>query len=157
MEKRKHFHSLWSQYSFGAAALQLTNQPEFFCVTMMTNGIYITTHSILLNNSWTCRMLCSSIDCWTLIYKKVIQFFVVGVLLWGTSWFLLKQLVLPGGYIFSMAAVVIVGYVFGHTLERYTTIHPVVGMTFVGALYRNIGTSNFLDHPVANAIDFHLR
>lgn len=56
-----------------------------------------------------------------------------------------------------MSAAVIVGYIVGHTLERYTTINPVVGMTLTGALYRNFGPTNFLQNPVADVIDFHLR
>ncbi|XP_075992174.1 sodium/hydrogen exchanger 9B2-like isoform X2 [Anticarsia gemmatalis] len=56
-----------------------------------------------------------------------------------------------------MVVVVIVGYIFGHTLERLTTINPVVGMTLTGALYRNFGPPNFLQNPAANLIDFHLR
>lgn len=56
-----------------------------------------------------------------------------------------------------MTGVVIAGYVFGHTLERYTTINPVVGMTLIGALYRNLGPPCFLDNPVADVIDFQLR
>ncbi|GBP41247.1 hypothetical protein EVAR_30685_1 [Eumeta japonica] len=77
--------------------------------------------------------------------------------LWGTSWFLLKETVLPGGYLFSMSTVVITGYIFGHTLERFTTIPPLVGMTLIGAIYRNFGPTNFLENAVANDIDYHLR
>lgn len=56
-----------------------------------------------------------------------------------------------------MTGVVLAGYTVGHTLERYTTINPVVGMTLIGALYRNFGPPNFLENPVADIIDFHLR
>ncbi|KOB75449.1 hypothetical protein OBRU01_07499, partial [Operophtera brumata] len=56
-----------------------------------------------------------------------------------------------------MTGVVLAGYTVGHTLERYTTINPVVGMTLIGALYRNFGPPNFLENPVADVIDFHLR
>ncbi|CAH2243116.1 jg14412 [Pararge aegeria aegeria] len=49
------------------------------------------------------------------------------------------------------------GYIFGHTLERYTTISPVVGMTLIGALCRTLVPVNFLENPTADAIDFHLR
>lgn len=56
-----------------------------------------------------------------------------------------------------MTGVVIAGYIFGHTLERFTTINPVVGMTLTGALYRNFGPPNFLKDPTADLIDYHLR
>lgn len=65
--------------------------------------------------------------------------------------------VLPGKSLFSMSAIVIVGYIFGHTLERYTTVNAVVGMTLIGALYRNLGPPNFLDDKVADVVDYHLR
>lgn len=80
-----------------------------------------------------------------------------GLTLWCTSWFVFKDVVLPGGFLFNMTGVVIAGYSVGHTLERYTTINPVVGMTLIGALYRNFGPPNFLENPVADVIDFHLR
>ncbi|KAG7311612.1 hypothetical protein JYU34_002660 [Plutella xylostella] len=80
-----------------------------------------------------------------------------GLLLWGSSWFLFKDAVSPGGFAFKMAAVTAVGYICGHTLERYTTITPMVGMTLVGAVYRTFGGENFLENPAADAIDFHLR
>ncbi|KAG6446275.1 hypothetical protein O3G_MSEX004333 [Manduca sexta] len=80
-----------------------------------------------------------------------------GLTLWGTSWFIFKELVIPGGYLLSMSGVVMAGYIFGHTLERYTTINSVVGMTLIGALYRNFGPTNYLNNPNADAIDFHLR
>lgn len=80
-----------------------------------------------------------------------------GLTLWGTSWFVFSDAVLPGGFAFNMTVVVISGYVFGHTLERHTTLNPIVGMTAVGALYRNLGPPSFLENPVANSIDFHLR
>ncbi|CAH0700698.1 unnamed protein product [Spodoptera exigua] len=89
--------------------------------------------------------------------KQYIAVFICGLTLWGTSWFIFKDAVLPDGYLFNMSGVVIAGYIFGHTLERYTAIHPVVGMTLAGALYRQFGPPNFLDNPSADLIDFHLR
>nr|XP_037866608.1 sodium/hydrogen exchanger 9B2 isoform X4 [Bombyx mori] len=89
--------------------------------------------------------------------KQYIGVLICGLTLWGTSWFLFKDAVLPGSYIFNMSGVVIAGYCFGHALERFTTINPVVGMTFMGALYRNLGPTNFLENSTANSIDFHLR
>ncbi|XP_021189295.3 sodium/hydrogen exchanger 9B2 isoform X1 [Helicoverpa armigera] len=89
--------------------------------------------------------------------KQYVGVFLCGVTLWGSSWFLLKDSVLPDGYLFKMAGVVIAGYMFGQTLERYTTINPVVGMTLTGALYRYFGPPNFLESPTADLIDFHLR
>ena len=83
--------------------------------------------------------------------------FFSGLTLWGISWFLFKDAVLPDGYLFNMCGVVIAGYMLGHTIERYTTINPVVGMTLTGALYRYFGPPNFLDNPNADLIDFHLR
>ncbi|XP_072936431.1 sodium/hydrogen exchanger 9B2-like isoform X2 [Epargyreus clarus] len=56
-----------------------------------------------------------------------------------------------------MTAVAVSGYVLGHTLERYTTINPVVGMTLAGVLFRNLASWNHLEDPVANNFDFHLR
>ncbi|KAF9812091.1 hypothetical protein SFRURICE_021448 [Spodoptera frugiperda] len=89
--------------------------------------------------------------------KQYISVFLCGLTLWGTSWFIFKDAVLPDGYLFNMSGVIIAGYIFGHTLERYTTIHPIVGMTLTGALYRHFGPPNFLDNPSADLIDFHLR
>ncbi|XP_047987570.1 sodium/hydrogen exchanger 9B2-like isoform X2 [Leguminivora glycinivorella] len=89
--------------------------------------------------------------------KQYLGVFLCGVTLWGSSWFILRDAVLPGGYLFKMAAVVAAGYVAGHTLERYTTLNPVVGMTLVGALYRNLGADNYLQNPAADALDYHLR
>lgn len=89
--------------------------------------------------------------------KQYTAVLICGLTLWGTTWFLLKENVLPGGYLFNMGGVVIAGYVVGHTLERFTTINPVVGMTLMGAFYRNIGPSSFLSHPSADLIDYHLR
>ncbi|CAB3231154.1 unnamed protein product [Arctia plantaginis] len=83
--------------------------------------------------------------------------FLCGLTLWGSSWFLLKDSILPDGSLFNMMGVVIAGYIFGHTLERFTTINPVVGMTLTGALYRNFGPPNFLKDPAADLIDYHLR
>lgn len=80
-----------------------------------------------------------------------------GLTIWGTSWFLFKDAVLPDGYLFNMCGVVITGYMLGHTIERHTTINPVVGMTLVGALYRYFGPPNFLENSSADIIDFHLR
>ncbi|XP_028041978.1 sodium/hydrogen exchanger 9B2-like isoform X2 [Bombyx mandarina] len=89
--------------------------------------------------------------------KQYIGVLICGLTLWGTSWFLFKDAVLPGSYIFNMSGVIIAAYCFGHALERFTTINPVVGMTFMGALYRNLGTTNFLENSTADSIDFHLR
>ncbi|KAL0894688.1 hypothetical protein ABMA27_013233 [Loxostege sticticalis] len=89
--------------------------------------------------------------------KQYVGVLICGLTLWGSSWFVFKDAVIPGGFIFNMTGVVIAGYVFGHTLERYTTINPVVGMTLIGALYRNLGPPCFLDNPVADVIDFQLR
>ncbi|XP_063617754.1 sodium/hydrogen exchanger 9B2-like isoform X1 [Cydia splendana] len=89
--------------------------------------------------------------------KQYLGVFICGVTLWGSSWFLLRDAVLPGGYLFKMAGVVAAGYITGHTLERYTTLNPVVGMTLIGALYRNLGTENYLQNPAADALDYHLR
>lgn len=83
--------------------------------------------------------------------------FCPGLTIWCSSWFLLKDAVLPGEYLFRMTAVVIAGYIAGHTLQRYTTLPPLVAMTLVGALYRNLGSDNFLENEVASSIDFHLR
>lgn len=80
-----------------------------------------------------------------------------GLTLWGSSWFILRDAVAPGGYLFEMAGVVTAGYVFGHTLERYTTLSPVIGMTLIGALYRNIAADNYLENPAADILDYHLR
>ncbi|CAH2104770.1 unnamed protein product [Euphydryas editha] len=89
--------------------------------------------------------------------KQYISVIICVILLWGTSWFIFKDVVLPGYSIFNMMALVLIGYVFGHTLERYTTITPVVGMTLIGALFRTFYGKNFLENPTADAIDFHLR
>ncbi|XP_063359084.1 sodium/hydrogen exchanger 9B2-like isoform X2 [Cydia amplana] len=89
--------------------------------------------------------------------KQYLGVFICGVTLWGSSWFLLRDAVLPSGYLFKMASVVAAGYITGHTLERYTTLNPVVGMTLIGALYRNLGTENYLQNPAADALDYHLR
>ncbi|CAK1603269.1 unnamed protein product [Parnassius mnemosyne] len=80
-----------------------------------------------------------------------------GVTLWGASWFIFQDAVLPGAAIFNMAGIVTVAYIFGHTLERYTTISAMAGMTLVGVLYRNFGQSDLLESPIADAIDYHLR
>ncbi|XP_053605523.1 sodium/hydrogen exchanger 9B2-like [Plodia interpunctella] len=90
-------------------------------------------------------------------WKQYIGVLICGVTIWGTSWFLFKDVVLPGSFAFHMAGVAIAGYVCGHTIERYTTVNPVVGMTLTGALYRNFGPTSYLDDPIANIIDFHLR
>ncbi|KAJ0181766.1 hypothetical protein K1T71_002488 [Dendrolimus kikuchii] len=82
---------------------------------------------------------------------------ICGLTIWATSWFWFKEAILPGGYLFNMSGVVIAGYTVGHTLERYTTLNPVVGMTLIGALYRNIGPPSFLNHPTADLLDYHLR
>lgn len=66
-------------------------------------------------------------------------------------------MVLPGGFVFNLILLVIIGYISGHTLERLTTISPVVGMTLIGALCRTLVSQNFLENPTADAIDFHLR
>ncbi|KAM3959029.1 sodium/hydrogen exchanger 9B2 [Aphomia sociella] len=89
--------------------------------------------------------------------KQYIGVFICGLTIWGTSWFLLKDAVIPGGFVFNMTGIAIAGYVLGHTIERYTKITPMVGMTLAGALYRNFGTTNYLEDPVADLIDFHLR
>ncbi|XP_045458954.1 sodium/hydrogen exchanger 9B2-like [Melitaea cinxia] len=89
--------------------------------------------------------------------KQYASITICVILLWGTSWFIFKGTVLPGTEIFNMAALVIIGYVFGHTLERYTTITPVVGMTLVGALFRTFYGKNFLENSTVDAIDYHLR
>ncbi|KAL4704066.1 hypothetical protein ACJJTC_001988 [Scirpophaga incertulas] len=89
--------------------------------------------------------------------KQYIAVILCGLLLWSTSWFLFKDLFSPSGYMFHMVGVVFAGYFAGHTLERYTTINPVVGMTLTGALYRNFGPENFLINDIANVIDLHLR
>ncbi|XP_059048923.1 sodium/hydrogen exchanger 9B2-like isoform X2 [Achroia grisella] len=89
--------------------------------------------------------------------KQYIGVFICGLTLWGISWFLLKDAVQPGGFLFNMVGIATAGYILGHTIERYTTITPMVGMTLAGVLYRNFGTTNYLEHPVANAIDYHLR
>ncbi|XP_026738116.1 sodium/hydrogen exchanger 9B1-like [Trichoplusia ni] len=89
--------------------------------------------------------------------RQYVGVFLCGLTLWGSSWFIFKDAVTPDGYLFNMCGVVIAGYIFGHTLERYTTINPVVGMTLTGALYRNFGPPNFLEHPVADVLDYHLR
>lgn len=80
-----------------------------------------------------------------------------GITIWATTWFVFQDNVLPGQSLFNMSAVVIVGYIFGHTLERYTTVNAVVGMTLIGALYRNLGPPSFLDDEVADLVDYHLR
>ncbi|XP_052747244.1 sodium/hydrogen exchanger 9B2-like isoform X2 [Bicyclus anynana] len=89
--------------------------------------------------------------------KQYVAVILCGLFLWGTSWFLLKDLVLPGGCLFNFTVMIVMGYAFGHTLERYTTISPVVGMTLMGALCRTLVPVNFLENPTADAIDFHLR
>ncbi|XP_045765238.1 uncharacterized protein LOC123867292 [Maniola jurtina] len=89
--------------------------------------------------------------------KQYLAIIICGIFLWGTSWFLLDDVALPGGLVFNMTLLVLTGYVFGHTLERYTTISPVVGMTLIGALCRTLVPVNFLENPTADAIDFHLR
>ncbi|CAH2066541.1 unnamed protein product, partial [Iphiclides podalirius] len=92
--------------------------------------------------------------------RELKQYFAVilcGFTLWCTSWFVLQDAVLPGTAIFNMAGIVVAGYVFGHVLERYTTISAMAGMTLVGALYRSFGQTNILEDPVADNIDYHLR
>lgn len=89
--------------------------------------------------------------------KQYVAICICVFCLWGTSWFLFKDLVLPGGYVFNMTALILAGYVFGHTLERCTTINPVVGMTLMGVLCKSFGSTNFLQNPSADKIDFHLR
>ncbi|KAJ8726271.1 hypothetical protein PYW07_000969 [Mythimna separata] len=89
--------------------------------------------------------------------KQYVGVFLCGLTIWGTSWFIFKDAVLPDGYLFNMCGVVLAGYMLGHTIERYTTINPVVGMTLAGALYRYFGPPNFLDNPSANLLDYHLR
>ncbi|KAI5641555.1 sodium/hydrogen exchanger family domain-containing protein [Phthorimaea operculella] len=89
--------------------------------------------------------------------KQYIGVLLCGLTIWGTSWFIFPNEVLPGQPLFNMAGVVIAGYVFGHILERYTTLNPVVGMTFIGALFRNLGPPSFLEYPPADVIDYHLR
>ncbi|XP_013200419.2 sodium/hydrogen exchanger 9B1 [Amyelois transitella] len=90
-------------------------------------------------------------------WKQYFGVLLCGLTIWGTSWLALKDVVLPGGFAFHMAGVAIAGYVCGHTLERYSTINPVVGMTLTGALYRSFGPASYLEDPIANSIDFHLR
>ncbi|KAJ2953554.1 hypothetical protein O0L34_g1156 [Tuta absoluta] len=89
--------------------------------------------------------------------KQYTGVLLCGLTIWSTSWFIFPNDVLPGQPLFNMAGVVTVGYIFGHVLERYTTLNPVVGMTFVGALFRNLGPPSFLEYPPADVIDFHLR
>ncbi|XP_047544758.1 sodium/hydrogen exchanger 9B2-like isoform X3 [Vanessa atalanta] len=113
----------------------------------------------LHKNEWknTCLQKMSSTLPSVSEVKQYISVFICATLLWATSWFVFKETVLPGSDIFTMIALIVIGYVFGHTLERYTTINPVVGMTLVGALGRIFSPKNFLDNPSANGIDFHLR
>lgn len=92
-----------------------------------------------------------------LLCAYCIKLFILGLLLWGSSWFLFEDDVLPGGYLFEMGALVVSGYSFGHTLERFTTLNPVVGMTLVGVTWRYFSSTNFLKNPIADSIDFHLR
>ncbi|XP_073941618.1 sodium/hydrogen exchanger 9B1-like isoform X2 [Choristoneura fumiferana] len=89
--------------------------------------------------------------------KQYLGVFICGLTLWGSSWFILRDAVAPGGYLFEMAGVVAAGYVFGHTLERYTSLSPVIGMTLIGALYRNIASDSYLQNPTADTLDYHLR
>ncbi|XP_068621414.1 sodium/hydrogen exchanger 9B2-like isoform X2 [Battus philenor] len=89
--------------------------------------------------------------------KQYCGVILCGSILWITLWFIFQEAVLPGRGIFNMTGMVITGYVFGHTLERYTTISAMAGMTLVGALYKVFGENNFLEDPIVNIIDFHLR
>ncbi|XP_032529751.2 sodium/hydrogen exchanger 9B2-like isoform X2 [Danaus plexippus] len=103
-----------------------------------------------------CIKLCSTFP-FVPELKQYVGVITCGLLLWGSSWFLFEDDVLPGGYLFEMGALVVSGYSFGHTLERFTTLNPVVGMTLVGVTWRYFSSTNFLKNPIADSIDFHLR
>ncbi|RVE42720.1 hypothetical protein evm_012632 [Chilo suppressalis] len=103
-----------------------------------------------------CGLFSPSLPTW----KETKQYFGIiccGLSLWGSSWFIFRDVVAPGGFIFHMAGTVIVGYVFGHVMERYTSINCMVGMTIIGALSRNLFQYNFLENPIADLIDSNLR
>ncbi|XP_050675578.1 sodium/hydrogen exchanger 9B2-like isoform X2 [Leptidea sinapis] len=90
-------------------------------------------------------------------FKQYSAVLICGLSLWMTSWFIFEDLVFPGGYIFDMTALVVIGYLFGHMLQKYTSINAVVGMTLVGALARNLVPINFIENPMAYSVDYHLR
>ncbi|CAG4968114.1 unnamed protein product [Colias eurytheme] len=89
--------------------------------------------------------------------KQYLAIVICGLSLWTTSWFIFGKVVLPGGYIFNMAALVLTGYIFGHTLERYTKVNAVVGMVLVGTLSKIFLPINILGNDSANVLDYHLR
>ncbi|XP_041970129.1 sodium/hydrogen exchanger 9B2-like isoform X2 [Aricia agestis] len=89
--------------------------------------------------------------------KQYTGVLLCGLLTWGICLMVFWEPFVPGGYLFNMTSMVLLGYVFGHTLERYTTIHPAFGMTLIGAICRNFTSTNFLENSTANAIDYHLR
>lgn len=80
-----------------------------------------------------------------------------GIILWATLWLVFQEAVMPGSSIFNLSVMVAAGYAFGHTLERYTTINAMAGMTLVGVLFKIFGNTNFIDDPIADTIDYHLR
>ncbi|CAH0726631.1 unnamed protein product, partial [Brenthis ino] len=117
---------------------------------------FIKTSEIKKNNAGALQKLYSKLPS-TLELKQYSAVCICILSIWGTSWFLFKDHVLPGGFIFSMATLIITGYICGHTLEKYTTINAVVGMTLIGALCKSFSSTNFLENPSADTIDFHLR
>ncbi|CAK1549819.1 unnamed protein product [Leptosia nina] len=89
--------------------------------------------------------------------KQYLAVLICGLSLWATALFIFRDLVVPGGYLFNITALVTAGYVVGHSMERYTTLNPVISMTLVGALCKIFVPVNILESYTADQIDFHLR
>ncbi|XP_045487643.1 sodium/hydrogen exchanger 9B2 isoform X2 [Pieris rapae] len=89
--------------------------------------------------------------------KQYIAVIICCICIWATSWFVLGDLVLPGGCVFNITALVTLGYVVSHTVERYTTLNPVITQTLVGVLCKMCIPINILEDKKADLIDYHLR
>ncbi|CAH4003573.1 sodium/hydrogen exchanger 9B2-like isoform X2 [Pieris brassicae] len=89
--------------------------------------------------------------------KQYVAVIICCLCLWATSWFVLGYLVVPGGCVFNITALVTLGYVVSHTVERYTTLNPVITQTLVGVLCKMFIPINILEDKKADLIDYHLR
>ncbi|XP_047515983.1 sodium/hydrogen exchanger 9B1-like isoform X1 [Pieris napi] len=89
--------------------------------------------------------------------KQYIAVIICYLCIWATSWFVLGNLVVPGGCVFNISALVTLGYVVSHTVERYTTLNPVITQTLVGVLCKMFIPINILEDKKADLIDYHLR
>lgn len=91
-----------------------------------------------MSRSWLKKQFAEPCGCSNNFVVKLASAVVILILLWGLLYTLVKQEVAPGGGLFQLIVLVLLGYIVGR-IVKLMKLPPLLGMLITGIVLRSTG------------------